>query len=74
MIRRDAELLALGEEWMSSRKRDDRGPVGWADYPAGDKWQERWKTVLGVVTDWIWLRLMDYPLPRDKWGAELIEW
>jgi uncharacterized protein (TIGR02996 family) len=74
LIRRDAELLKLDKVWLAGRRRDDRGPVGWAGYPEDDSWLTRWKSVIGPVTDWIWLRLMDYPLPRDKWGCECITW
>jgi uncharacterized protein (TIGR02996 family) len=74
LIRRDAALLKLGKEWLATRKRDNRGPVGWAGYPADDSWLARCKCLLGPVTDWLWLRLMDYPLPRDKWGDECITW
>lgn len=73
-IRRDAELLAAAAEWAAGRERADRGPVGWSRYPPDEGHERRWKQVLGPVTDWIWLRLMDYPLPRDRWGYELTTW
>lgn len=72
VIRREDELRQLDVEWWSGRQRDDRGPVGWSRYPPEGHFEGRWKALLGPVTDW--LRLMDYPLPRDKWGYELTKW
>jgi uncharacterized protein (TIGR02996 family) len=44
------------------------------DLRPAEEWVSRKEAVMQQVKHWLWMKLMDYPLPRDSFGYEQIDW
>jgi uncharacterized protein (TIGR02996 family) len=38
------------------------------------RWVRQRKIVQKQVKHWLWMKLLDYPLPKSEWGGELLDW
>ncbi|MBN9518001.1 TIGR02996 domain-containing protein [bacterium] len=55
------------------RHEEARPPAG-TDPDATAEWERVRAEQLRRVKHWLWVKLMGYPLPKTRWGAEMTEW
>ncbi len=78
---KDRTTRLVYADWLDERN-DPRGDLirledereAAQDLTRAEEWDQRREIVHKQVKHWLWMKLLDYSLPKSKWGGEQLEW